>query len=43
MNEENITGKGETTLTKFKTVDSMFRANKENQFVISVKSTDLSL
>lgn len=30
MSEENIPGKGETTLTKFKTVDSMFRANKEN-------------
>lgn len=43
MSEENIPGKGETTLTKPRTVDGIFRVSKENQFAISVKSSDLSL
>lgn len=30
MSEENFPSKGETTLTKSGTVDSMFRVNKEN-------------
>lgn len=30
MSEEDIADKGETTLTKPRTVDSMFRDDKEN-------------
>lgn len=30
MSEENIPGKGETTLTKPRTVDGIFRVSKEN-------------
>lgn len=34
MSKENISGKGETTRTKSRIVDYIFRASKENWFVI---------
>lgn len=41
--EDNIPGKGEITLTKSKNMNSVFKANKENQFIISIKSSNLRL